>query len=266
LAAIYRRFGLTRSGAPFLQLFGDGATVAHTDPKSVTSENPVKNRADDEAAMWRVFNQFHYLCDTHRYQKLLARADLVRMVTEVPGDIVDCGTFKGISTLQFAQFLRIYKPHSGARVVSFDTFEARFPRVRADEAASAADHMDKLYDASAYEQLTEAIGRLGLGQQVEIVKGDIVETLPAYITDKPGFRIGLLHCDLDVFAATKAVLEVAWPRVCVGGVVAFDQYAVRNWGESDAADSFLATLPHAPRLRSLPGTPTPTAYLIKEHY
>jgi predicted O-methyltransferase YrrM len=220
----------------------------------------------DEAAMWRAFNQFHYLCDTHRYQKLLARAELVRMVSDVPGDIVDCGTFKGISTLQFAQFLKIYRPHHRSRVVSFDTFEATFPRVRPDEMASAADHMARLYEESAYDQLTEAVARLGLSDTVEIVKGDIVETLPRYLADKPGFRISLLHCDLDVFAATKAVLETGWPRISVGGIVVFDQYAVQNWGESDAADTFLAGLPHAPRLRNLPDTPTPTAYLVKEQY
>jgi predicted O-methyltransferase YrrM len=216
--------------------------------------------------MWQVFNQFHYLCDTHRFQKLLSRADFVRMTADVPGDIVDCGTFKGISTLQFAHFLKILRPHLESRVVSFDTFEAFFPRVRPDEAASAAAHMDRLYEESAYDQLTEAVGRLDLSDRVEIVKGDIVETLPRYLVDKPGFRISLLHCDLDVFEATKAVLQAAWPRICVGGVVVFDQYAVRNWGESDAADAFLATLPRAPRLRTVPGTPTPTAYLVKEHY
>ena len=36
-----------------------------------------------DALMWNVFNQFHYLCDTHRYQKLLARADLVRRLADV---------------------------------------------------------------------------------------------------------------------------------------------------------------------------------------
>lgn len=218
----------------------------------------------DDAAMWQAFNRFHYLCDTHRYQKLLARADLVRMVADVPGDIVDCGTFKGVSTLQFAHFLKIHRPHGEGRVVSFDTFEARFPRVRADEVASAADHMDRLYEETAFDQLNEAIGRLALSDRVEIVKGDIVETMPAYLADKPGFRISLLHCDLDVYAATKAVLEFCWPRICVGGIVVFDQYAVRNWGEADAADEFLAGLPNPPRLRVVPGTPTPTAYLVKE--
>lgn len=186
------------------------------------------------------------------------------MSADVPGDVVDCGTFKGISTLQFAHFLSIYRPNAEGRVVSFDTFEAHFPRVRPDEEDSANDHMDRLFEASAFDQLTDAVERLDLTQRVEIVQGDIVETMPAYLAERPGFRISLLHCDLDVYPATKSVLELCWPRLCVGGLVVFDQYAVRNWGESDAADEFLATLPNAPRLRVVPNTPTPTAYLIKE--
>jgi hypothetical protein len=60
------------------------------------------------------------------------------------------------------------------------------------------------------------------------------------------------------------VLALAWPRLSRGGIVLFDEYAVRNWGESDAADEFLATLSHPPCLRTLEHTPTPTAYLVKE--
>ena len=36
----------------------------------------------NDDAMWDTFNRFHYLCDTHRFQKLLARADLVRRVAD----------------------------------------------------------------------------------------------------------------------------------------------------------------------------------------
>lgn len=217
----------------------------------------------DDAQMWEAFNRFHYLCDTHRFQKLMARADLVRDVADVPGDIVDAGTFKGVSTIQMAHFLKIYQPHGKAKVVSFDTFEAKFPRVREDEVASAERH-GKLFEETAYAQIGEAIERLDLAARVELVKGDITETLPAYLAERPGFRISLLHCDLDVYAATKSLLETAWPRVVAGGMVVFDQYAVDAWGESDAADEFLAGLKHPPQLKMLERTPTPTAYIVKE--
>ncbi len=216
----------------------------------------------NDDAMWDTFNRFHYLCDTHRFQKLLARADLVRRVAALPGDIVDAGTFKGISTIQFAHFLKIYQPNGLGRVVSFDTFDAIFPRVREDERQSAEDH-GALFEETAHEQIGEAVERLGLSDRVDIVKGDITETFPAYLEANPGFRINFLHCDLDVYPATKALLEAAWPRIVTNGLVVFDQYAVRNWGESDAADEFFATLDRPPTLRAVEGTPTPTAYCVK---
>ena len=213
-------------------------------------------------AMWAAYNDFHYLCDTHRFQKILARAELVRMITGTPGDIVDAGAYKGTSTIQFAHFLKTYQPNSRSRVISLDTFDAVFPRKRADEEASAADHM-KTYDASAYDHLIGALDRLELSERVEILRGDITETLPRYIRDNPGFRISLLHCDLDVYPPTLSALQAAWPRVVRGGLAVFDEYAVAKWGESDAVDEFFATLDPAPTLKMLETSPTPTAYCIK---
>jgi len=213
-------------------------------------------------AMWAAYNDFHYLCDTHRFQKILARAELVRMITGTPGDIVDAGAYKGTSTIQFAHFLKTYQPNSRSRVISLDTFDAVFPRKRADEEASAANHM-KTYDASAYDHLVAALDRLELSERVEIIRGDITETLPRYIQDNPGFRISLLHCDLDVYPPTLTTLQAAWPRVVRGGLAVFDEYAVANWGESDAVDEFFATLDPAPVLKTLETSPTPTAYCVK---
>jgi len=215
-----------------------------------------------DKVMWEAFNTFHYLCDTHRFQKIFARADVVRMVTDLPGDIVDAGTYKGTSTIQFAHLLQTYQPNSRSKVISFDTFDSVFPRVRKDERKSAAKHM-ATYDATAYDQLVEALSRLGLAHRVEIVRGDIVKTLPRYIADHPGFRVSLLHCDLDVYEPTVATLRAVWPRLVVGGVAVFDQYAVGNWGESDAVDEFFATLENPPRLQMLPSSPTPTAFCVK---
>lgn len=225
----------------------------------------VKQSDASDAAMWEAYNNFHYLCDGHRFQKLFARAEFVRMIAGTPGDIVDAGAYKGTSTLQFAHALQAFQPNSRTRVVAFDTFDASFPRVRADERESAERHMES-YEVSAYDMLNEAVRRHGLGTRVEIVRGDIVETLPAYLSERPGFRISLLHCDLDVYAATAACLEAAWPRLVPGGIAVFDEYAVDQWGESDAVDEFLAGLARPPRLRLLELTPTPTAYCIKDSY
>lgn len=219
----------------------------------------------DDTEMWDVYNRFHMLCDTRRFQKIIARFELVRRIADVPGDIVDAGAYKGVSTMQFAHALETFQPHSRGKVIACDTFDSAFPKVRADERQSAEDHM-RTYEANAYDALVAALDRLDLSARVSILRGDITETLPAHIEANPGFRISLLHCDLDVYTPTLAVLRAAWSRLVPGGLAVFDEYAVENWGESDAVDEFLAGLDGAPRLRVLEGTYTPTAYLVKDRY
>ena len=221
-----------------------------------------KQSSPSNREMWDAYNRFHYLCDTHRFQKLVSRVELVRMITEVPGDIVDAGAFKGISTIQFAHLLQAFQPNNRSKVVSFDTFDSSFPRLSHDETNAAEALMDD-YEETALEQLTEAVTELGLKSRVTIVSGDIVNTFPEYLSDNPGFRISLLHCDLDVYEPTIKTLEAAWSRIVPGGLVVFDEYAVEDWGESDAADEFFNSLPNPPRIRQLRNSPTPTAYCVK---
>lgn len=214
----------------------------------------------DDTAMWDAFHKFHYLCDKHRFKKLFARADLFRMVADLPGDIVDAGAFKGVSTIQWAHLLETYQPNTRSKVIAFDTFDAKFPQVRADERASA-EHHQTTYKKDAYETIVQALERLELAHRVEIVRGDITKTMKKYVDARPGFRISLLHCDMDVYPPTLATLKACWPRVVRGGIVVLDEYAVHNWGESDAADEFFASM--GVRLKTLPSSPTPSAYLVK---
>ncbi len=222
---------------------------------------PGSERYDE---MWDAYHRFHFLCDTARFQKIFSRADLVRIIADVPGDIVDAGAYKGMSTILFAHLIETYRPHSMSKVVAFDTFDMEFPHAR-DFESGGLDVLRATHDTNAYERLRQAIDELNLQKRIELVKGDIVTTLPAYLERNRGFRISLLHCDLDTYGPTLETLKAAWPRVVKGGVVVFDQYGDPRWGESDAADEFFATLDNPPRLRSMPSAPhTPTAYCIKE--
>ena len=223
----------------------------------------MKKQSDPhDEAMWEAYNTFHYVCDNHRFQKLVSRVELGRMISDIPGDIVDAGAFKGISTIQFANLLQVYQPNSRSKVISFDTFDSDFPRLRPDESKAAHELMDG-YEETAFEQLTGALRNLDLDGRVTIVRGDIVNTFPVYLDKNPGFRISLLHCDLDVYEPTLKLLKSAWPRIVNGGVLVFDEYAVEDWGESDAVDEFFATLENPPKLKQLTNSLTPTAYCIK---
>ena len=214
---------------------------------------------------WDAYNEFHFQCDQSRFQKLFARLDLFRMIADLPGDIVDAGAFKGVSTIQFAQMLAAYQPNTRSRVVCFDTFAPQVQNLRPDEVAAGSQLMAN-YRADSYDHLLRVLDRLGLRQRVDVVRGDIAETLPAYLEERRGFRISLLHCDLDAYEPTLATLRAAWPRVVPSGLVVFDESAVAPWGESDAVDEFFREAAPQVQLKTIGTGRTPSAYVRKPSF
>ena len=81
----------------------------------------------------------------------------------------------------------------------------------------------------SYEYLNEAIKlydenrMIGNVSKVSLHKGDISDTLPKYLQDHPSAVIALLHLDLDLYAPTKKVLQLAVERMPKGAIVVFDE-------------------------------------------
>ena len=119
--------------------------------------------------------------------------------------------------------------------------------------------LDHIPTAEAISSM--ALRLTGSTKPFELVSGDIVHTAPEYVAKRPGFRISLLHLDLDVAEPTLAALEAFYPVVTPGGVIVFDEYAVPKWSESDAVTKFFADKPEC--IKCLPWAKSPTAYCVK---
>lgn len=71
---------------------------------------------------WEYENGFYMTSSPQRIAKLLAHWELYKKASEVPGEIVECGVFKGVSLVRFATFRRIESLHFGKKIIGFDTF------------------------------------------------------------------------------------------------------------------------------------------------
>lgn len=217
----------------------------------------------DETSLWDAYHRLLMGPDVERLRKLMVRYDFFRMVVDRPGDIVECGVFKGAGLLTWLKFLHIHAPGSARRVVGFDTFDAFAEARGADVQSVSAFIHETGHRGTTPDSLLAAAAAAGIDpSHCELVAGDVRHTAPGYAQQNPGFRIALLHLDLDLGEPTYAVLDALWPRVVRGGVVVFDEYASPRWTESDGVDRFFA---HTNvRLRTLAHARTPTAYVIKE--
>lgn len=64
---------------------------------------------------------------------------------------------------------------------------------------------------------------LGHMPKVELVVGDVEDTLPLYLDTNPHLVVSLLHLDADTYGATRCALEILHPRMPRGAVIVFDE-------------------------------------------
>lgn len=213
----------------------------------------------DESKSMDYENGFYLTTQPSRMGNILAHYELYKQIINLPGDVVECGVFRGGSLIQWATFRELLENENSRKIIGFDMFgpfpeahnegDKAFRKKWIDE--TGGDYLEK-------EELEKAL-ELKRIQNVELVKGDILKTLDAYIENNPFMRISLLHIDTDIYEPAKKALEVLYDRVVVGGVIIADDYGVA--GETDAFDEFFKG---KAKLMKLPISHKKPSYLIKE--
>lgn len=214
----------------------------------------------DTARSFDYENGFYLTSDKSRIGKLFAHYELFRIGLDVPGDIVECGVFKGCSLANLASMRGLFSSAEAKRIIGFDTFSA-FPEtaLAEDKALREVFIADAGASSIAVEQLRTMLAAKGVGDNVELVAGDICETVPAYVAGRPDFRISYLHLDVDIYEPSVVVLERLWPRLSPGGVLVLDDYGMFH-GETRAVDEYFAGMKTDIRTFSWAKTP---AYIVK---
>ena len=212
------------------------------------------------------FNDLIFSNDTKVLGKFISKVKLLEQVKEIPGDIVECGVFKGSGILSWLKIKQVLQPNSFKKVIGFDYFDtdSLLGSLEGDDKYK----MEKLFNTRNFEHdeefvniLNDKIKNCGFNSsKYELIKGDINHTSFDFASRRPGFKISLLYLDLDLKIPTYNVLSAFWDRVSRGGIVVFDEYAYHQWSESLGVDKFfedknviVKTLDYN----------APTAYVIK---
>ena len=207
-----------------------------------------------------LYDEFLSSTGPDRLQKILARYELFKMIQDVPGDIVECGVFKGSGIFTWVKLLQLFKPNNEIRVVGFDFFGA--PRdggyALSEDESCVQEHES---DAMSEDKIRSCCSSWGF-ERLDLIAGDVRETTKAWPQKNLGARISMLYMDVDNYEGTLAILENLYPFVSRGGLIVFDEYALRTYGESDAVDEFFRS--KSLRLQSIPWANTPSAFLVKE--
>ena len=215
-------------------------------------------------SIFKAYNDLIESNNLDRLQKIFTRYDFFKKTINVPGDIVECGVFKGTGQIYWLKLLRIYDEYSMKKVVGFDTFQSFTKSILKYEKKQAKKFLkESSYKGVSLKDINNKIKKIGLEKRSELVKGDIIKTSSNYVKKNKGFRISLLNLDLDTYEGTKAALENFYPLVSKNGIIIFDEYGKRGWGETDAVDEFFRNKKNI-KIQSIKFSNQPSAFVVKK--
>ena len=179
---------------------------------------------------------------TQDIRKFICRYELFNRILPVHGSIVECGVLYGGGLMTWAQLSEIFEPLNHLRnIIGFDTFAGFVSMSEKDQTGLAAQARTGGLAINAYEDLLKSIELynhnrfLNHIEKVRLVKGDIAETLPAYLEANPHLVVSLLWLDFDIFEPTALALRYLVQRIPKGGIIAFDELNHEMWpGETIA--------------------------------
>jgi hypothetical protein len=164
--------------------------------------------------------------------RILFFHEIYRKILGTHGVVMEFGVRWG-QTLSLLSALRgIFEPFNRHRkIIGFDTF-AGFKGM-SEKDGKLCKTVDGSFSVSDnYEQyladvlaLQEALNPMSHLKRFELVQGDAMETIPAYLERHPETLVSLAIFDFDIYQPTKAALEAVKPHLFKGSVLVFDELA-----------------------------------------
>lgn len=194
-------------------------------------------------------------------ERVTALRDAMIYICErkLPGDIVECGVWRGGSMMVVAKVLAARGERRTLHL--FDTFEGMTTPSEHDISVagrSAAAELaritrkgpDAAWCAAGEEDVRQNLASTGYPlEHVRLVRGKVEDTLPGAAPDV----ISLLRLDTDWYESTRHELECLYDRVVSGGVVIIDDYGYWQ-GARKAVDEYLPKLSPRPLLTRVDNT------------
>lgn len=158
----------------------------------------------------------------------------IRETENLPGDIIELGTYKGGTTIMLARFLK--KISSKRRIFTCDAFIG----LPADDKFSyTKDAKGKMSDTNS-KLVLKKFQKFGVEDKITLIDGLFEKTLYEKLGEQ---KFSLVFMDCDLYESAKFCLEFIFPRLDEGGITMFDEYDQNfrdnpKWGETRAVDEF----------------------------
>lgn len=186
---------------------------------------------------WDYENGFYLTSPVNRIGKQLAQYELYKKIVNIPGEVLEFGVYKGASIIRFATYRELLENTYARKIIGFDIFW-EFPKTDNDDDNKFIQRFEEQGGNGIYKEALKDFIKHKNINNIELIKGNVFDTLDEFLEKNKQIKISLLHLDLDVYKPTKFILEKLYEKMVPGGIIVFDDYGTVK-GATDAIDEFL---------------------------
>ncbi len=199
---------------------------------------------------------------------LIGNYEVFKLIQNIKGSIFYFGVFHGGGLMNFANLSAAIEPFNHTReIIGFDTFSG-YSKISEEDKTHGKDFRTLVeggFSSNSQEFLYELIKIYDKNrpvnhvQKIQLIKGDVKNTLPEYLSKNQHIVISLLVLTMNMYEPTKLVLETLWDRIPNGGVVVIHSLNEDYYpGATKAVFDTLGSV----NIKTYPFTPN-LAYIIK---
>lgn len=187
--------------------------------------------------------------------KILFLNESYDLILDLPGVIVEFGTWWGQNLVVFENLRAIYEPfNQNRRIIGFDTFKG-YPSISDKDRQSQTikvggykvteDYRAYLEEMIDYHEKDNVLANV---KKHQVIEGDAVETVPSFFEENPETVIALAYFDMALYEPTKVCLETIKPHLVRGSVVMLDEFNSHDYpGETIAFKEVFKDAKHSLR-------------------
>jgi len=199
-----------------------------------------KNRVNAESLLQEImksksvdiFDNPYLFVRTGLLAKLLMMNDLYQKIVDVPGNIIEVGSWYGQSSVVFENLRAINESFNNTRrIISLDTFEGYLENSGLEITQSEIDKYKTSTDWLKELELIQQSHRTINNSSTQFInyKGDVKETLPK-ILEKLQEPISMVYYDIATFETLESTFNAVLPYIGKGSIFVFDDFGTQYKG------------------------------------